>query len=409
MRVLMWEHFAPGGPIRVGGHHFAQRFLRRGDRVAWCAGPLAPWNAAGGNDEIRARRRLWREGGVRLEDGLFAYAPLTWLPHRRRPILDAAGIARRTLRATTPRFDRVLERAGFDDVDLLFMEPGGPLTALLDRYPRARAVYRMCDDTAAFPDTPRSFQAIEREVLARADLVLATARALEERARVAEARRVLYLPNACEPERFAGVVRPDPGLAALGRPLAIYAGALDHWFDRELLAETARLRPDWRFALVGPERGAPGPLAALPNVHRLGPRRYEELPACFAAADAGIVPFRLTRMTHAIHPIKVYEYLAAGLPVVATAMAETAAMQAPVSLVADAAAFAAALESARAAAGGPESAAARAARVAWAGRHTWDERFERLLAALAADGTEPSRRSAVAPPLAARAAAGGRR
>ena len=74
-RVLMWEHFAPGGPIRVGGHHFADRFRRRGDRVAWCAGPISPVNLVGGNAEIRARRRLWRRGGEWSDDrALFARA-----------------------------------------------------------------------------------------------------------------------------------------------------------------------------------------------------------------------------------------------------------------------------------------------------------------------------------------------
>jgi glycosyltransferase involved in cell wall biosynthesis len=385
MRVLMWEHFAPGGPIRVGGHHFARRFLARGDRVAWCAGPLAPWNLRGGNDEIRARRRLFWRGGEWIEaERLFAYAPLTWLPHRRRPWLDREGIARRTLRGTTPAFAGVLARAGFDPVDLLFMEPGGPMTALLDLFPKARAVYRMCDETAAFPDTPRSFAAIEREVLARVDVVIATARTLEERARRAGARQVVYLPNACDPEPFAPPARPDPDLAALGRPLAIYAGALDHWFDAELLAETARRLPHWRFALIGPGRGGSG---TAPNLHRLGPRPSTELPACFAAADAGIVPFRLTPMTHAIHPIKVYEYLAAGLPVVATPMAETAAMQAPITLAADPAAFAAALEATRSVADGGS---ARAARISFARRNTWDDRFARLLEAIGlADATRP--------------------
>jgi glycosyltransferase involved in cell wall biosynthesis len=397
MRVLMWEHFAPGGPIRVGGHHFARRFVARGDRVAWCAGPLAPWNVAGGNDEVRARRRLWERGGEWLDQGrLFAYAPLTWSPHRRRPILDSAAVARGTLRATTPSFSATLAHAGFEEVDLLFMEPGAPMAALLDLYPRARSVYRMCDDTAAFPDTPRSFAALEREVFARVDLVVATARVLETRARQAGAPRVVHLPNACEPERFAAPVAPDPVLASLGRPLAIYAGAIDHWFDTALLEETARRRPEWRFVLVGPERGATGPRLSAPNVHFLGPRPYDELPACFAAADAGLVPFRLTPMTDAIHPIKVYEYLAAGLPVVATPMAETAAMQAPIALARDAEAFAAALDRARGQ-DATDAGSGRAGRVLFARRHTWDDRFARLLEAI--DGP----RSAAVP----RAAAGG--
>jgi glycosyltransferase involved in cell wall biosynthesis len=413
MRVLMWEHFAPGGPIRVGGHHFARRFLERGDRVAWCAGPLAPWNLLGGNEEIRARRRLFIAGGTASdEERFFAYAPLTWMPHRRRPILDDAGVARRTLRATTPSFAGVLARKGFESVDLLFMEPGAPMTALLDLYPRALSVYRMCDDTAAFPDTPRSFEAIEREVLARVDVVVATARALEARARRVGARRVVFLPNACDPEPFARAVRPDPAIAALGRPLAIYAGAIDHWFDADLLAGTARRLPHWRFAVVGPLRGGAGALSAAPNIHLLGPRPYADLPACFAAADAGLVPFRLTPMTHAIHPIKVYEYLAAGLPVVATPMEETAAMQAPIALAADAAGFAGALERGLTETAG--DGADRASRVAWARRHTWDDRFARLLGALDLGGPaghERADRAASERPdrAQARAAAGGMR
>ena len=229
MRVLMWEHFAPGGPIRVGGHHFARRFARDGARVAWCAGPLAPWNLVGGNAETRARRALWRAGGARdAGEVSFAYAPLTFLPHRRRPLLDSAGVQRRTLRATWPRFRKVLAGAGFEAPDLLFMEPGAPLLALLDAYPEARSVYRMCDDTLAFADTPRSFAAIEAETLRRADLVVATARRLAARAAAGGAKRVLYLPNACEPERFAAPeVRPDPRIAALPGPRAIYAGAIE--------------------------------------------------------------------------------------------------------------------------------------------------------------------------------------
>jgi glycosyltransferase involved in cell wall biosynthesis len=380
MRVLMWEHFAPGGPIRVGGHHFARRFAAAGDRVAWCAGPLAPWNLVGGNAEVRARRDLWRAGG-RRDGELFAYAPLTFLPHRRRPLLDRARVQRRTLRAAWPDVRSVLAAAGFQDIDLLFMEPGAPLLALLDLYPHARAIYRMCDDTAAFADTPRSFPAIEAETIRRVDLVVATAKRLAARAAERGAKRILYLPNACEPERFAAPgLRPDAAVAALPGPRAVYAGAIESWFDRDLVGEVARRLPHWSFVLIGPLRGGPGGLEGIPNVHLTGPRPYDELPACLMAADAALLPFRPSPMTHAIHPIKIYEYLAAGLPVVSAPLEETQAIGAPVWFAARPEEYVSALR--RVETEGRDVAAVSARR-AFARRHSWDERFATLREAIA--------------------------
>jgi glycosyltransferase involved in cell wall biosynthesis len=380
MNVLMWEHFAPGGPIRVGGHHFARLFLRMGARVAWCAGPLSPVNFIKRNDETRARLRLWRRGGAWLEDGrLFAYAPMTLLPYRPYPVFDRPGVARRTLRYTLPGLRTRLLKAGFGRVDILWMSPGSPFLALLDELPHDLSVYRMSDDTALFPDAPRSFARLEEEALSRCDLVIATARRLERRARSLGARRVMYLPNACEPEPFAAEPLAEPAdVATLGRPRAVYAGAIDSWFDADLVAGAARALPRWEFVLIGPVRADLRALAGSPNVRVLGPRPYCDLPAYLRHADAGIVPFRITPMTQAIHPIKVYEYCAAGLPVVATPMEETVEMDAPLRLARDAEGFARALE-----AGLGDGPGERTRRLAYARANTWDGRFERVLSEIA--------------------------
>jgi glycosyltransferase involved in cell wall biosynthesis len=322
---------------------------------------------------------------------------MTLLPHRRYPLLDRVAVSRMTLRATVPALPDVLAEAGFEDFEILFMEPGAPLLALLDLYPSAFAVYRMCDATADFPDTPRSFAAIEAETCRRAGLVVATARVLVTRAKALGARRVLYLPNACEPEPFEVPIAAPPAadgatvaeIAGARRPCAIYAGALEAWFDAALVRDTARLLPRWSFVLVGPARARLREIEGLPNVRLLGPRPYASLPALFAGADAGIVPFRLTPMTHAIHPIKVYEYLAAGLPVVSTPMQETAAMGAPLALAAGAEEFARALETALGS--GP---AARLERQAYARRNSWDARYEALRAALGLPDDEARLRAA---------------
>ena len=116
----------------------------------------------------------------------------------------------------------------------------------------------------------------------------------------------------------------DSELEALPAPRLVFTGAISAVkLDIALLVGLARARPDWSIALVGPVGlGDPATdvsaLAAEPNVHLLGPRPYEALPEVLRGADAGLIPYVRSSLTDSIFPMKVYEYLAAGLPVVAT-------------------------------------------------------------------------------------------
>jgi GT2 family glycosyltransferase len=93
---------------------------------------------------------------------------------------------------------------------------------------------------------------------------------------------------------------------------------VDEWFDGELLDAVARLRPDWRFEIVGAVETTRAATSAPGNVRYRGERPHEELPALRARFDAEIIPFRPSPLTHAVDPVKLYEAAAAGRPVVAT-------------------------------------------------------------------------------------------
>ncbi len=151
--------------------------------------------------------------------------------------------------------------------------------------------------------------------------------------------------------------------------------------DVSLLAELARARPAWSFALVGPVgAGDPGTdVSALrrePNIHLLGPRPYERLPAVLRAADAGLIPYARNALTESVFPMKVYEYLAAGLPVVATPLPALAEVG-EVATAPDAEGLARALERALAA----DSPERRAARSRAAAAHSWERRLQEIAAA----------------------------
>jgi len=151
---------------------------------------------------------------------------------------------------------------------------------------------------------------------------------------------------------------------------------VDDWFDAALLEDLARLRPLWRFEIVGGFEGTRRPFAAgLANVAFRGERPHGDLPAVRERIDVEIIPFRLTPLTHAVDPVKLYEAAAAGRPVVATPMRslEPLAERGIVRLARTATEFAAAIEAA--AAEGPDAVAKRRQ---FAHENTWDQRAEAL-------------------------------
>jgi glycosyltransferase involved in cell wall biosynthesis len=111
---------------------------------------------------------------------------------------------------------------------------------------------------------------------------------------------------------------PSDELASLPRPLIGYVGALERAIDLELMIALARARPTWSWVYVGTVQRDLGALAALPNVHLLGPRPHHTLPGLVGQFDVAIVPYAHNRFTATVVPTKINEYLAMGRAVVAT-------------------------------------------------------------------------------------------
>ncbi len=239
-----------------------------------------------------------------------------------------------------------------------------------------KILYDCLDEHAGFSTARGSFvEAEERELAPAADLVLASSAALEEKMS-GLARRVLLLRNAGDSDAFSSV----PGAAPAERPRIGYFGAVADWFDTELVAELARRRPGWDFELVGSTYTARlSPLKGLPNVHRTGEVPYDRLPALLAGWNACLIPFLDTPLTRATDPVKVYEMLAAGRPVVASPLPELLRLRDAglLRVASDAAGFerelAASLEES-----GTEPAERRRA---FARENSWSGRAQELLAA----------------------------
>ena len=292
--------------------------------------------------ELSSGRARWLRaiGGhaEQLAPGVHVVTPLAAVPAHHRGALAVGG-----LQAAEERFARnsleqrvrdAIAKLGLRAPALWVSEP----TALdgLDAFAHT-LVYDCVDRWTDFPGPVTDGSWRERVVrdeerlLSAADVVFCSADGLyASKADVAQGK-VSLLRNAADVAHFAPAERSKPrDIASLPGPVVGYIGAIAEWVDLALVRDAARLRPGWSFVLVGPAfsgaiSGDSSELALLDgvgNVHLMGPRPYEDVPAYLEAFDAAIIPFKLNGLTEDTNPIKLYEYLAAGKPVISTPLPE---------------------------------------------------------------------------------------
>lgn len=324
-------------PIQVGDHHLARQFVRDGWSAAFISHPLTPLHALRrGDDDRRARWDIYRSGGVRDEDGrLWGYVPGALVAPFGRGVLASRWVLRSWHRLTWPRLVARTRREGFGDLDVVYLRDVRQ-AFWLDVVPHRRSVYRIADNDAGFRSRTPALAEAEAAVARRVDLVVYTARTLEPYVRRLGPRRMEYLPNGVNYDHFAREDLPrPPEYATIPGPIVVYVGSLEEWFDFELVADCAEAMPEVSFVLIGPTGHAAGRLPRRRNLHLLGPRPYADAPTYMYHAAAGMVPFAVHRnptLVNAVNPLKIYEYFASGIPVVATSWEELRALDAPLHL-----------------------------------------------------------------------------
>lgn len=302
-------------------NHHVLRELARTRRVLWLnsLATRTP-SLASGRDLGKIKRKLgeFAKGPINVENDLWVMTPIVLpLPHS-----SAARTINQQILRGTIRWLR--KKLGIDEFQLwTFLPTSGDYVGTLGE---ALSVYYCVDEWSMFSYLDREQTiAAEGKLLDKVDATFAINTSLAD-AKRARCKQTYVSPHGVDHAMFARALEPatevPADLAALPRPRIGFYGTLRDWVDFDLIAAVAKARPKWSIVLIGQQLGDLSALDGLPNVHLLGQKPHHELPAYCKGFDVGIIPYRIDERMAFVNPLKLREYLSAGLPVVSTAVPE---------------------------------------------------------------------------------------
>lgn len=196
-----------------------------------------------------------------------------------------------------------------------------PIATHIKNEIKSKIVYDCLDEYSDFSNIDHSIIQKEINLLQNCDLVVTTSKYLFNKV-IKHNHNTILIPNAGDFEHFHNL-STNCKLNYIHKPIIGYFGAIAEWFDIELIIHIARDRPDWNLVLIGNTDGCSIKKAEkLPNVYFLGEKKYTDLPDFLYWFDVCLIPFKLTELIKATHPVKFYEYLSTGKPVVSAKLPE---------------------------------------------------------------------------------------
>lgn len=315
MNIMFASHTYMGGPFVVGSHHLAREMEKLGHSVMHISTPLTPfhllkWN----NPEYRDRFDIFTGKRKDPQRKLVNAVPMSWIPWKvAGPLFQKTG-----RNWMLPSVRSMMKAHGMDSVDLLLIDQ--PSFVGLDHEVGAKiTVYRPTDLYSKMTGSAAT-SAAEAAILSRAHALVSTSDpVLAELKGYNPAIPSMVLENGVEFEHFAQAATLPEDLSRIPSPRAIYVGAIDDRLDLEALRRLAEEQPEVSVVIIGPYTAAArAAFAGCDNVYLLGAKDYATIPGYLHQADVALLPLSSHSANRGRSPMKLYEYAAAGLPVVVT-------------------------------------------------------------------------------------------
>ena len=296
------------------------RILARENRVLWVnsIGLRAP--SVSKADFSRSVKKITSaiEPIKEVEPNLFVMSPLSI------PAYGLEAVQTFNSRSLRWQIKRALKKLGFKNlINYIFLPSAAKLAGNLDE---DYIIYHCVDEYSAFSDIPTEpIARLERELLKKADLVAVSAEILYQ-TKIEHNSNTFLIRHGVDFNHFKTALdeatKIPEEIKNLPRPVIGLYGLIEDWIDIELLEKTARHFSEGSLVIIGKIKTDISRIENLPNVHILGRKPYQTLPAYCKGFDVALNPFVINELTLAANPLKVREYLAAGLPVISTDIPE---------------------------------------------------------------------------------------
>ena len=324
--------------LQVGSQHLARQFADHGWLVHYFSAPTTFLHLFKMHSQEVRKRMLNSLLGPKAHyhNRIYSYIPFSLFAPSGLPLLRSRQLVDRWHKTIIPSIKRQLRKYAIEQVELLYIDNifFQCLTQIIKYH---KSIFRVMDEHHRFQGWNADAKLIAKFIAKNCDLLIYSAKNLEQYVSQLNPKRSFLIPNGVDFSMFRPSIEPNRTtrhrfLKDIPDPIILYSGMIDSRIDFRLLRASAARNPTISFILAGPFGEHIKPKNLPKNIYCIGPVSHEELPSLMYSAKAGIIPFdvinKMTRI-RGIRPLKLFEYMAAGIPVITSRWPEIESINSP--------------------------------------------------------------------------------
>ena len=304
---------------KLSKHHFARLWSKK-NRVLYIESPI---NSLSFFTRFKEAISLWeryKNGCEPVLDNLWVTTFFYLLPFRgSKYFFGSKHINRFNQYLVKKKIKNQISKLKFDNPILVVSS--AHIDPIINEFNFKKIIYHCSDDYTIIPSFPEDFPKVEESLISKCDLVVTTADELMKAKRRFN-KNTISIPNGANVEHFSSVQNSKTiisnEMSIFEGPIIGYIGSVFQWLDTSWISFAAEKFPEYDFVFIGPLQIDITVFKKYKNIHFLGPKPYEVLPTYIKAFKVAVIPFVIDGVTLKASPIKFYEYLSSGIPIVST-------------------------------------------------------------------------------------------